>query len=173
MQPSGAFGPFSLGRVCPASGTLPRRVPRTQPETPATHSSLISRSSGTVFPARICRRDSKISSMVFTLKRSSRTRAIAYRTNSDFEGKPCSLDAAASSFACSFVSLRLIVSTLIVIRRYYLALLMGNCECENTAGGPTVTTWRDRCLSEIVLFQDFDELANELPFCGRLSLIAP
>ncbi len=63
--------------------------------------------------------------MVFTLKRSSRARAIAYRTNSDFEGKPCSLDAAASSFACSFVSLRLIVSTLIVIRGYYLALLMG------------------------------------------------
>ena len=64
-----------------------------------------------------------MSSIVFTLKRSSRARAIAYRTNSDFEGKPCSFDAAASSFACSFVSLRLIVCTRIVIRRYYLTLM--------------------------------------------------
>src|SRR5207302_4714282 len=32
-------------------------------------------------------------------------------------------DAAASSFACSFVSLRLIVCTRIVIRRYYLTLM--------------------------------------------------
>src|SRR5712692_3950824 len=125
--PSGAFGRFSLGRICPASGTLPRRVPRTQPGTPAAHSSFISRSSGTVFPARICRRDSKISSIVFTLRRSSRARAIAYRTNSDFEGKPRSLDAAARSFACSFVSLRLIVSTRIVIRGYYLTLRMALC----------------------------------------------
>ena len=66
-----------------------------------------------------------MSSIVFTLRRSSRARAIAYRTNSDFEGKPCSRDAAKSSFACSFVSLRLIVSTRIIIPWYYLTLVVG------------------------------------------------
>src|SRR5439155_15216166 len=31
----------------------------------------------------------------------------------------------------------------------------------------------DRYRSEIVVFQDLDELSDELPFRGRLSLIAP
>ena len=81
-----------------------------------------------------------MSSIVFTLNRSSRARAIAYRTNSDFEGKPCSFDAAASSFACSFVSLRLIVCTRIVIRRYYLTLMTSFVNLKPHRGwGLTVT----------------------------------
>src|SRR2546425_4999210 len=52
-----------------------------------------------------------MSAIAFTLRRSSKALAIAYRTNSDLDGNPCSLDVSASSFACSFVSLRLMVST--------------------------------------------------------------
>ena len=83
------------------------------------------------------------------LKRSSKARAIAYRTNSDFEGKPCSLDAAASSFACSFVSLRLIVSTEIVIRWYYLTLIMGVVNVKRTSGAP-VTICQECFLNRIL-----------------------
>src|SRR6266508_2376330 len=111
MQRPGVSARFSLGRVCLVCGTEPPRARRIQLGTPVVHPSSIKRSSGIVFPARIWRRDSKMSSIVFTLRRSSRARAIAYRTNSDFEGNPWSLDASASNFACSFVSLRLMVST--------------------------------------------------------------
>jgi len=111
MRRFGACARSSLGPVCPACGIPLPRVRRTRLGTAGAHPSLINRSRGTVFPDRICLRDSKMSSIVLTLRRSSNARAMAYRTNSDFDGNPRTLDASVSNFACSFVSLRLMVST--------------------------------------------------------------